>query len=303
MNPRRLTPSMSLLIAFDAAARRLSFTDAASDLSLTQSAVSRQVQALEELLGVPLFRRMNRKLTLTAIGAAYHRDIGQALQRVRSASLQAIASQTGRGSLDLAALPTFASKWLMPRLSDFYKRHPGVLINLHSRIGQFDFERNGIDAAIGVGDGTWPGLVSYKLCDETLLPIISPSLARTHPIREPRDLTRHLLLRVAARSDSWIRWFEDQQIDERSMNVGPQFELTSHLIEAVSSGIGIGLVPSFLVEDELAAGAVVLAIDRPLRTGMSYYLFLPAGDQPLPQSVAFRDWILSCARQDFAQQA
>ena len=214
----------------------MSFTDAAAELSLTQSAVSRQVQGPEELLGVPLFRRLNRKLMLTAIGAAYHREIGLALERVRSASLQAIASGTGRGTLDLAALPTFASKWLLPRLSDFYKKHPGILINLHSRIGQFDLERAGMDAVIGVGDGNWPGLVSYKLRDETLLPIISPAMATTMPIHAPTDISRHLLLRVSGRPDAWTRWFEEQGLSASTMNIGPQFELTSHLIEAVSPG-------------------------------------------------------------------
>jgi DNA-binding transcriptional LysR family regulator len=289
---------MSLLIAFEAAARRLSFTDAAAELSLTQSAVSRQVQALEELLAVSLFRRLNRKLTLTAIGAAYHREIGSALQRVRSASLQAIASGTGRGSLDLATLPTFATKWLLPRLSDFYKRHPGILINLHSRIGQFNLERAGMDAAIGVGDGNWPGLSSYKLRDETLLPIISPTVAVTLPVSTPADLSRHLLLRASGRPDVWARWFEAQGLDENAMNVGPQFELTSHLIEAVSSGIGVGLVPSFLVQDELRAGAVALAIDRPLTTGLSYYLFVRQHEPLLPQVAVFKDWILSMATDD-----
>jgi LysR family transcriptional regulator, glycine cleavage system transcriptional activator len=298
MNPRRLTPSMSLLIAFDAAARHLSFTAAAAELALTQSAVSRQVQALEDLLGVLMFRRMNRKLTLTAIGSAYHREIGFALQRVRSASLKAIASQTGRGSLELAALPTFASKWLLPRLSDFYRKHPGILINLHSRIGQFDFERDGMDAAIGVGNGTWAGLVSYKLRDETLLPIISPAVAKEFPLLKPADISQHLLLRAAARPDVWGQWFEEQELDIGLMNVGPQFELTSHLIEAVSSGIGVGLVPSFLVEAELRTGAVALAIDRPLTTGLGYFLFVPAQDQPLPQLSSFKDWILSMASAD-----
>jgi len=298
MNPRRLTPSMSLLIAFEAAARRLSFTDAAAELALTQSAVSRQVQALEELLGVPLFRRINRKLSLTAIGASYHREINTALQRIRSASLQAIASGTGRGTLDLAALPTFASKWLLPRLSDFYQKHPGILINLHSRIGQFDLERAGMDAAISVGDGNWAGLTSYKLLDETLLPIISPTVAATLPVHEAADICRHLLLRVSGRPDVWARWFEEQGLALSSMNVGPQFELTSHLIEAVSSGIGVGLVPSFLVQDELRTGAVAPAIDLPLTTGLGYFLFVRQHESPLPQIAVFRDWILAMANNE-----
>jgi LysR family transcriptional regulator, glycine cleavage system transcriptional activator len=295
MNPRRLTPSMSLLIAFDATARHLSFTRAAAELALTQSAVSRQVQALEALLGTTLFRRINRRLLPTAIGLAYHREISGALQRVRGASLHAIASATGRGTIDLAALPTFASKWLVPRLSDFYAKHAGILINLHSRIGQFDLLAEGMDAAIGVGDGAWPGLDSFRLLDETLLPIISPALAAATPVDEPEDMSRHLLLRVAARPDVWGRWFEAQGLMSGSMNLGPQFELTSHLIEAVSSGIGVGLVPSFLVQDELRSGALQLAVERPLRTGLSYFLFLPSQSAPLPQLLTFKNWILSMA--------
>ncbi|MGF6905151.1 LysR substrate-binding domain-containing protein [Paraburkholderia sp. GAS348] len=297
MNPRRLTPSMSLLIAFDATARHLSFTRAAAELALTQSAVSRQVQALEGLLGVPLFRRINRKLLPTAIGSAYHREISAALQRVRSASLHAIASATGRGTIDLAALPTFASKWLVPRLSDFYAKHSGILINLHSRIGQFDLTAEGMDAAIGVGVGVgaWPGLASYRLRDEMLLPIISPALAAATPVHKSADISRHLLLRVATRPDVWGRWFEAQGLDSEAMNLGPQFELTSHLIEAVSSGIGVGLVPGFLVQDELRSGAVRLAVERPLKTGLSYFLILPSQSAPLPQLLTFKNWILSMA--------
>jgi DNA-binding transcriptional LysR family regulator len=204
---------MSLLIAFDATARHPSFTRAAGELALTQSAVSRQVQSLEALLGVPLFRRVNRKLSPTAIGSAYHREISGALQQVRSASLHAITSATGRGTLDLAALPTFASKWLVPRLSDFYAKHAGILINLHARIGRFDLTTEGMDAAIRVCNGVWPGMTSYRLLDETLLPIISLALAAMAPIREPADISRHQVLRVAARPDIWARWFEAQGLD------------------------------------------------------------------------------------------
>jgi DNA-binding transcriptional LysR family regulator len=284
---------MSLLIAFDATSRHMSFTRAAAELSLTQSAVSRQVQALEELLGVTLFRRVNRKLLPTAIGSAYHREIRGALQKIRGASLHAIASATGRGTVELAALPTFASKWLVPRLSDFYAKHGGILINLHSRIGQFDLEAEGMDAAIGVGDGYWPGMTSYRLLDETLLPIISPALAASLPVNEPAAMSQHLVLRVAARPDVWGQWFEAQGLDPETMNLGPQFELTSHLIEAVSSGIGVGLVPSFLVQVELSSGTLQLAIDRPLKTGLSYFLFLPSQPAPLPQVLTFKSWILS----------
>lgn len=287
---------MSLLVAFDAAARHLSFTRAAVELSLTQSAVSRQVQSLEDLLEVPLFRREGRHIVLTDTGKMYQSELGTALQRIRNASLQAIAYRSGGGSFHLAALPTFAAKWLMPRLNGFYARHPGTLVHVHSRIGRFDLELAAIDAVIGVGEGppeeVWPGLVAHHLLDETVLPVISPALARSHPLREPTDLTKHLLLQVAARADVWHRWFAAQGLPLQTMRLGPQFELTSHLIQAVASGIGVGLVPSFLVEEELRAGVLQPAFDRPFDTGASYYLFVAANKLKLPPIAAFARWLL-----------
>jgi LysR family glycine cleavage system transcriptional activator len=292
MNPRRLTPSMSLLVAFEASARHLSFTRAAQELSLTQSAVSRQVQALEALLEVPLFRREQRRIVLTEAGVMYQRELGGALQRIRNASLQAIAYRTGGGSFHLAALPTFAAKWLMPRLNGFYAMYPGTLVHVHSRIGQFDLGLAGMDAVISVGDGTWPGLVAHHLIDEHVLPVISPALARASKMQNPADISQHLLLQVAARPDVWHRWFMAQGLPLASMRLGPQFELTSHLIQAVASGIGVGLLPSFLVEDELRSGVLELAFDLPLTTGAAYYLFIPLDKLGFPPVAAFRDWIL-----------
>jgi DNA-binding transcriptional LysR family regulator len=292
MNPRRLTPSMSLLLAFDAAARHLSFTRAAAELSLTQSAVSRHVQALEELLEVPLFRREGRNIVLTDIGKMYQAELGPALQRIRNASLQAIAYRAGGGSFHLAVLPTFAAKWLMPRLNGFYARHPGTLVHVHSRIGRFDLELAGMDAVIAVGDGTWPGLVPHHLHNEIVVPVISPSLARQHPLHEPADVAQHLLLQVAARPDTWQRWFIAQGLPLQHMRLGPQFELTSHLIQAVASGIGVGLVPEFLVAEELRSGVLQLAVDRPMDTGAGYYLFVPPDKLSRPPIAAFVHWLL-----------
>ena len=291
INPRKLTPSMSLLLAFDASARHLSFTRAAQDLFLTQSAVSRQVQALESLLGVALFVRDQRKITLTGAGAAYHREVSGALQRIRNGSLQAIAASSGSGALHLAVLPTFASKWLLPRLNDFYRQHPGILVHVHARIGQFDLDQAGMDAAIGVGDGVWPGLVSHRLMDEVLLPVISPSLRRQHVLQTPADLAQHWLLVVATRPSAWYSWFEQQGLPASQVRMGPQFELTSHLIQAVVAGIGVGLLPHFMVKDELANGSLELAFDHPLASGYTYYLFVRPDKRLLPAVASFSDWL------------
>jgi LysR family transcriptional regulator, glycine cleavage system transcriptional activator len=292
MHPRRLTPSMSLLVAFEAAARHLSFTRAADELSLTQSAVSRQVAALEALLEVILFRREGRQIALTEVGAAYQRELAGALQRIRSASLQAMAFRKGRGSLHLAALPTFASKWLIPRLKDFYRRHPDIQVHTHSRIGHFDLELAGMDAVIGVGDGYWHGLVPHHLMDEELLPVISPALAESQPIATPADLSRHLLLVVTGRPLVWRQWFHKHELPDAAMRLGPQFELTSHLVQAVAAGLGVGLVPSCLVEDELRDGTLKLAIASPLQTGLGYYFFISPLKADLPHISAFKSWLL-----------
>lgn len=301
MNPRRLTPSMSLLLAFDAAARHLSFTRAAAELSLTQSAVSRHVLALENLLEVPLFRREGRQIALTDIGRMYQSDVAAALQRLRNASLQAIAHRAGGGSFHLAALPTFAAKWLMPRLSRFYAAHPGILIHVHSRVGRVDFGLGGIDAVIGVGDDYGPGLVAHHLREETVLPVISPALLARQPVRTPADLARHLLLHVTARPENWRAWFEAQDLSPSLMRQGPHFELTSHLIQAVASGLGVGLLPDFLVEDELASGMLRTAIDRPFKTGASYRLWVPETQQSLPAIATFVQWLLAERTRDEAQ--
>lgn len=293
MNPRKLTPSMSLLVAFEAAARHGSFTRAAQELSLTQSAVSRQVQALEQLLEVELFRRTGRTIALTEVGASYMRELTGALGRIRDATLQTIAHRGGGGSLHLAVLPSVGTKWLMPKLPGFYAQHPNILLHIHSRIGQFDMALAGMDAVISNSpDGRWPGAVSRKLIEEHLVPVVSPGLARQNHMRKPEDVSRHLLLQVAARPNVWRDWFAAQQLAPTLMRPGPVFELTSHLLQAVAADIGVGLVARFLVEEELETGRLVLACENRPHRGLDYYLFMPAQRVDYPPLKAFHDWLL-----------
>lgn len=292
MNPRKLTPSMSLLLAFDAAARHLNYTRAAAELSLTQSAVSRHVQALEDLLEVPLFRREGRAIVLTDIGRMYQGEVASALQRLRNASLQAIAYRAGGGSFHLAVLPTFAAKWLMPRLGRFYAQHPGTMVHVHSRIGRFDLDLAGMDAVIGVGEEQWPGLVAHHLFDETVIPVANPAIAQAQTARVASDVTQHLLLQVAARPDTWRRWFIEQHLPLSSMRLGPQFELTSHLTQAVVSGLGVGLLPTFLVEDELRSGVLAPFVNLPFHTGAGYYLWVAPEKLHLPPIASFVHWLM-----------
>lgn len=291
MNYRHLTPSMSLLLAFEAAARHESYTRAATELSLTQSAVSRQVQALEQQLGLTLFVRKGRQVQLTDVGRLYQREMSEALGRIRSATLQAMAYQSGSGTLRLATLPTFGSKWLLPRLHDFYKTHPGILVHINSRIDLTDFETSGIDAAIVVASADTPGLISHRLHTEELMVIISPQAAQGHDDWTPARIGTQTLLNVASNANVWGEWFSHQGLPHRMMRLGPSFELTSHLIQAVRAGIGIGLVPRILVADELASGELI-SLALPFASQRSYYLTYPARNTRLPSLIAFRSWLL-----------
>lgn len=292
MNYRHLTPSMSLLLAFEAAARHESYTRAAAELSLTQSAVSRQVQALEQQLGLTLFRREGRQVQLTDVGRLYQREMSEALGRIRSATLQAMAYQSGGGTLHLATLPTFGSKWLLPRLHDFYKTHPGMLVHINSRIEAIDFETSGIDASIGVASGDLPGLVCHRLHAEELVVILAPEVAASCLGWTPEQLGEQMLLNVANNPTAWGEWFSHHHLPHKAMRIGPSFELTSHLIQAVRAGIGIGLVPRILVEEELASGELISPC-VPFASQRSYYLIYPPRNEALPSLRAFRSWLLA----------
>lgn len=283
---------MSLLLAFEAAARHESYTRAAQELSLTQSAVSRQVQALEQQLGLSLFRREGRQVQLTDVGRLYQREMSDALGRIRSATLQALAYQSGSGTLRLATLPTFGSKWLLPRLHDFYTRHPGILVHIHSRIEAIDFETSQIDAAIGVGSNDLPGLISQRLHTEHLVVIASPSMAQQVKQLTPQEISEYVLLNVANNPQAWGEWFSHHRLPHRTMRLGPSFELTSHLIQAVRAGIGIGLVPHILVEEELQKGELISPGER-FASQRSYCLIYPPRNETLPSLRAFKQWLLA----------
>lgn len=296
MNLHRLTPSMSLLVAFEAAARHRSFTRAGHELSRTQSAVSRQVQALENLLQVELFRRSGRQIALTEVGAMYANDIGSALSRIRTASSQVLAFRSGGGSLNLAVLPTFGSRWLMPLMPSFYEKHPAVLVHIHSRIGRYDLKHAQMDAAINVGDGHWPGMITHRLVDEEPVLVASPALLERIPIRTFEDVANHLLIQVSTRAEEWREWFVAHKISSREMRAGPYFEVTAHLIQAVVSGIGIGLVSRCLVEEELRSGDLAIPLQEVTANSRGYYFIYPPEKTDFPPLVAFREWLLPHAQ-------
>ncbi|WP_157015763.1 LysR family transcriptional regulator [Mesorhizobium xinjiangense] len=289
--PRRLLPSTSALAAFEAVARLGSFTAAAHELSLTQGAISRQIVALETLLGRPLFARGRRGVALTAEGAAYARRITEALSIIRTASLDVMTKRHGN-TLNLAVTPTFGTRWLMPRMRGFLDRHPEITLNFVNRIGQFDFAVEGIDAAIHIGASDWPGAECMLLMHETVAPLCSPAFLGDHAIGGAADLGRLPLLHMASRPGAWEHWFDSLGLAPPPAQ-GMRFDQFAAVAQAAIAGIGVALLPLFLVRQELEAGQLVKAVDHPIRSRSSYYLVTPRS-KPVEGSVAqFRQWLLA----------
>lgn len=288
--PRRFLPSLSLLTAFDAAARTGSVTQAARELNLTQSAVSRQIKMLEQQLEVELFIRERQTIRLSIAGETYAREIREALHRISMASLNLRANPRG-GTLTLAILPTFGTRWLAPRLPGFLAKHAGITINLVTHISQFDFRLEPVDAAIHFGGPHWPGAETVLLRKEFVVPACAPTLAARYRFERPEDLRRAPLLHLTTRSDAWDRWFAAQGATPEPVQ-GMLFDHFATAAQAAASGLGVALLPTFLVEEDLKRGDLVPALDLVTESAERYYLAWPAERAGYPPLEAFRAWLL-----------
>lgn len=289
--PRRFLPSMSLLTAFEAAARHESFTMAADELSISQSAVSRQVRLLEEQIGSCLFVREKQTVRLSEAGAAYAREVREALQRIGNASLNLRANPHG-GTLNLAILPTFGTRWLAPRLPRFLDRHPGVTINLSTRLSAFDFRADPFDAAVHFGDRPWAGAEGVELMTETVVPVASPDFVKRHAIEKPGDMLNLPLLHLASRPDQWEQWFAAQHVDVTRLR-GMLFDQFATAAQAAGSGLGLALLPEFLIEADLRRGDLVTVLDAPMLSRQRYFLVWPAGRGTYRPLAMFSEWLKS----------
>ena len=291
--PGRLSvPSLSALAAFEAAARHGSFTRAAEELNLTQGAVSRQVALLEQALGVSLFERVRKRVSLTPAGSAYAADVRDGLARLAAATVSAMAFRGASGVLNLAILPTFGTRWLIPRLPRFLDAHPGITINFATRLVPFDFGRDAVDAAIHFGDPVWPGAELHRLMGEEIVPVAAPSLIARTRLAEPADMLRVPLLQQSTRPRAWANWLEQQGLAPERAMMGPRFEQFAMVSQAAVAGLGLAIVPRFLIEEELRSGVLVVPFDRPVRGTEGYYLVYPEARAGLPAIIAFRDWLL-----------
>lgn len=287
---RRFLPNLSLLLAFDAVIRTGSVTAAAQDLGLTQSTVSRLLQSLETQLGQHLFIRHKKRLTPTEPAMRYFGDISAALDLIQHGSMSLIANPDG-GSLDLAVLPTFATRWLAPRLPDFLSAHPGVSINLTTRFRRFSFDEEPFDAMIFYGQDDWPGAKYLKLFDERLTACAAPDLLARHPVDRPADLARMVLLQLPTRPDAWAAWFRGQDAEPPASLDGMMMDQFSMMIQAAISGLGIALLPDYLARIEMTEGRLAPVLRQGVPGSGAYWLAWPARKAGLKPLAAFREWI------------
>jgi DNA-binding transcriptional LysR family regulator len=277
---------------FESAARHLSFTRAAEELSLTQSAVSKQVAQLEAILEHPLFRRVRRRLQLTAEGMLYLTDVRKVLNQVEMSTRYMQAYGGENEVLNLSTLPTFGSRWLMPRLNGFRFRHPSIVLNISNRAEAFDLDQANIDVAFFFGQGVWPRAECIPLLEERLIPVCAPALLAQAPVSQAADLLQRVLLQMAARPEQWHDWFETLGLYGEHSYYGPRFDSFEMVISAARAGCGLALVPDFLVQEELAEGKLVIPWDAPMAGKGGYYMAIPEYKFELQKVRDFCQWVL-----------
>jgi LysR family glycine cleavage system transcriptional activator len=288
------TVPLNALRTFEAVASRLSFAKGAAALNVSPAAVSSQIRALEQRLNQPLFHRHGRQITLTETGRKLLPGVQRGLAELRQA-VQAVSTDRSEGVLNVSMMATFLQKWLMPRLSEFYRLQPQIDLRINADNAPVNFEQSDFHAGIRFGAGKWPGVKGIKMLDDWILPVCSPRLIREiGPIETIEDLQKHDLLFVE--SEVWDAWF--RVLGERGRDSRwPLLNDSLSILMAAEQGQGIALSRWSLVARDIAAGRLVRPIDTVVKTDWSYYFVAPPHYYDLPKVANFRDWLMGhCER-------
>ncbi len=285
-------PPLSTLRVFETTARHLNFSRAAEELSVTHSAVSHQIKALEAHLGVELFRRSGRAMLLTGEGQRFYVHVREAFARLQRGVAE-LMPETRRATLTVSALPGFAARWLVPRLPEFYRRHPELDVNLRATTALTDFRNEDVDVAVRFGPGSWPGLAAEKLLDEEIFPVCSPRYRGGRLPRTPQELLGCTLLHHVF--EPWEEWFRAVGPEQPAIPPGPGFSESNLLLKAAADGQGVALALGVLVQAELKSGELVQCHPS-LKARYAYYLVHPQQDPLPPKTAAFKSWIKAAVR-------
>ncbi|MFQ6021782.1 MAG: transcriptional regulator GcvA [Acidiferrobacterales bacterium] len=289
---RRLPP-LNAVRAFEAAARHLSFTKAAEELHVTQAAISHQVKTLEEYLGIKLFRRLNRALVLTEEGQVYLPPLRRIFDQLYEATKR-VTEHEARGKLTVSVLPSFAARWLVPRLGRFVRAYPDIDVRVAPSRTLVDFAREDVDVSIRYGRGRYLGLRSDHLMPEEIFPVCSPALLEgPHPLRQPNDLKYHTLLHDEGGDyGDWGTWLLAAGVRDVDPGRGPVFTDAGMLIQAAVAGQGVALARGALAADAIAGDRLVRPFELSLPVEFAYYIVCPEATADQPKVVAFREWLL-----------
>jgi LysR family transcriptional regulator, glycine cleavage system transcriptional activator len=290
MNRSRLPP-LNALKAFEAAARLGSFTRAAQELNVTHGAVSRQVRLLEDWLGVRLFLRTSRNAVPTRAGADLLAEAGPALDRLAAVSRRLQNPAPAAGMLRVSALPTFAMRWLIPRLPEFQRDHPNLELRIVTASAPAEQFRRDVDAVI-CGPSPQPGWVGKRFLGEARLPVLSPELLKKSPLRTPADLVHHTLLHAATLPEAWPRWLAAANVPDLKAARDQVFEHFYFAIQAALEGLGVVMGPLALIGDELRAGRLLAPIREPVRSTRGYFFYAPEPSSDAPAVAALRKWLI-----------
>lgn len=290
---RRLIPDIVNLQAFECAARHQNFSRAAEELNLTQSAVSRQISELEQQTGLKLFERVRQRVVLSEAGLRLLPEVKDLLLRSERLMIGAVAAGQMKLSLKVATLPTFGTRWLVPRLGHFLDEHRDVAVTVESRSKPFSFDEDNFDLAIHYGLPAWAGAVATFLCSEMVLPVAGRQLAGRLDLGGPEDLSHAPLLHLTTRPKLWAQWFDLQRLPAENAYPGARFDQFSMIIAAAISGLGVALLPTYLIEEELRTGALLPLFDLPMPTENSYYVVMPERKQTNEIAMLFQDWLVS----------
>jgi LysR family glycine cleavage system transcriptional activator len=290
-------PSLAGLRAFEAAARHLSFTRAAAELNVTQTAVSHQIRRLEEQLGLRLFVRRNRSLHLTREAQDYLPAVRAAFEDLRLAT-ERLLSPGRPALLTVSTMPSLAAKWLMPRLAGFQEAHPAIEIRITASAQLVDFRRDEVDVAIRYGRGRWPGLRADWLMTEDLFPVCSPALlAGERPLRRPEDLAHHTLLHARMSRDDWQLWLTAAGLPPAlASRRGLSFDEMLMALEAAIDGLGVALGRTPFVAADIAAGRLVVPFDVKLPADAGFYVVAPHETADTAKIAVFRAWLIATAQ-------
>jgi len=298
---KRTLPPLNGLRAFEAAARHMSFTDAAEELSVTQAAISHQVRGLEQRLGLKLFVRRNRSLLLSEAGQAYLPSVRAAFDQLNEATEKLLQKDKG-GNLTVTTTSSFAVKWLVPRLGGFQRSHPEIDVRVSTGTSLVDFSREDVDIGIRYGRGQWPNLMAERLVSEDVMPVCAPSLLKgPNGLGKPADLKRFTLLHIGSFPDDWQVWLTAAGVKGVDASRGVSFDFALAAYQAAMDGLGVALGRNPLVEPDLKAGRLVIPFEFKRSSDFAYYLVYPPEAIRRRKIKAFRDWIVSLS--EVAQQA